>query len=315
MDTPSFLSMFSAPMQATSCFLVPASLASQTEDFTRVAAAIFSQIMRPLFLLLYLFQVASRREYERLRLRSWVLYLSSIDLATCSQILRPLAMDLAWALESFCLRCLSARAVVRPWLICMVLRSFSSLVLRRACSFWNLASAVAMCFMSSSDLPRNFTQARRRARAEPARASAACCFLRHRSILRRDLATHLRRRTSTREIWRAALPLPAWYATLSAPSFRALTRSEPMSLRTLRRHTCRCWSSLARMTLSFARMLCSAIMRECFLARSAFCSLERPFTLMPARASCLWALVSFIARRCCFSISWLRWRVRRWTWP
>merc|ERR1711907_590155 len=131
METPSFLSMFSAPIQATSCFLVPASLASQTEDLTRVAAAIFSQIMRPLFLDLYLFQVARRREYERL-----------------------------------------------------LLRSFSSLVFRRACSFWNLASAVAMCFMRSSDLPRNLTQARRRARAEPARASAACCFLRQRSILR-----------------------------------------------------------------------------------------------------------------------------------
>merc|ERR1711990_1227662 len=60
-ETPSFLSISSAPMQAASCFLDPASLASHTDAFTRVAAAIFSQIMRPLFLFLYLFQVLSRR--------------------------------------------------------------------------------------------------------------------------------------------------------------------------------------------------------------------------------------------------------------
>merc|ERR1711988_837437 len=72
-DTPSFFSMFSAPMQATSCFFEPSSLASQTEAFTRVAAAIFSHTIRPLFLFLYLFQVRSSLAYDRLRLRSCVL--------------------------------------------------------------------------------------------------------------------------------------------------------------------------------------------------------------------------------------------------
>merc|ERR1712178_175827 len=94
-EVPSCFRSSSAPMQAASCFLLPVSLASQTEALTRVAAAIFSQICRPLFLFLYLFQVLRRREYERLRLRSCFLYRVSIDLATCSQILRPLAMDLA----------------------------------------------------------------------------------------------------------------------------------------------------------------------------------------------------------------------------
>merc|ERR1719163_184329 len=60
-DTPSFFNMSSAPIHAASCFFEPANLAWQTDAFTRVAAAIFSQIMRPLFLSLYLFHVFRRR--------------------------------------------------------------------------------------------------------------------------------------------------------------------------------------------------------------------------------------------------------------